>query len=221
MSEIAQAAPACPYCESHDLQPRGWRRPHVEGRTRTAIGINCNEDATRQRVQCRNCRKYFALPPLVRIEAKNGRPKVSRTVCACGSTDLRRAGWHEDGRQHVRCNVCEKEFALPLGIVAATPEKLDSIGRRIHFSAVAERDWRPDPVDEAVALIKLFESGECDCEEIRALIRVSESERRCLEFLADAGMLGAHNVRRMLQFREQVLEIFDGLAKEFPAAKER
>jgi hypothetical protein len=97
-------------------------------------------------------------------------------------------------------------------MLATKTRLLDSRGRRIHFSAVVEHEWRPDPVDEAVALVKLFESGECDVEEIRTLIRVSEGERRCLEFLADAGMLAAHNVRRMLEFRENVLEIFNGLA---------
>jgi hypothetical protein len=29
VSEIAQAAPACPHCLSRDLQPRGWHRPDV------------------------------------------------------------------------------------------------------------------------------------------------------------------------------------------------
>jgi hypothetical protein len=206
VAEIAQAAPACPYCESQDLQPRGWRRPNVEGRTRTAIGINCNEDAIRQRVQCRNFNKYFALPPLERIEAKPGRPKVSRSVCACGSLDLRPAGWTPDGRQMVRCNLCNKTFSLQPGmLVQGKPT------RYAHYRDVQEHEWRPDAAEEASALLKLFESGECAIEEIRELISVTEAEKSCLAFLASAGMLAESNVQYMIRFRDDVLQRFNNL----------
>jgi hypothetical protein len=201
----------CPHCAATDLRPCGYFRPDVGGRTRTAIGINDGEDATRQRVQCRNCKKYFMLPPLERIEARPGRPKVSRSVCDCGSSDLRRAGWHEDGRQHVRCNRCQKEFALPLGMLAATPEKLDSIGRRIHFSALAEHEFRlPDANEEASVLLAVAKS-EGDFEAMRQTIAYSESQKRCLQILCDSGMLASAYVTEVLSFRDRVLEKFNCL----------
>jgi hypothetical protein len=183
----------------------------VGGRCRTAIGINCDEDAVRQRVQCRACKRYFCLPPLETIEAKPGRPKVSRSVCECGSTDLQRCGWHFDGRQRARCNACHKEFNLPPGILAPG-KSTDTLGRRIHYSDGQEHEFQlPSAAEEAAALVQLFESGQCDIEEIRVLIRVTDDERRCLEFLACAGMLAATNVQKAMEFRDRVLEIFDGL----------
>jgi hypothetical protein len=126
-------------------------------------------------------------------------------ICDCGSVNLRPRGWRQfasDGRQQAECRDCGKWFVLDAGVIVSGARNTD---HEHHFAL-------PDAAEEAAGLVRLFETGECDCEEIRALIRVSESEKRCLEFLADAGMLAAHNVQRMLQFREKVLEIFNRLA---------
>jgi hypothetical protein len=204
----------CPHCNGTDLRGRGYQRPNVNGRSRTAIGINCGEDAIRQRVQCQTCRRYFALAPLERIEARPGRPKVSRSACDCGATDFRPAGWFEDGRQSVRCNQCGKEFALQPGRVVMGKET-DSLGRKIEYSC--EHEWElPSAADEAAALLRLFESGLfCDADEIRNLIRVTDSQARCMEFLEAQGMLASGSAARVIEFRSQVLLQFEKLVFKF------
>lgn len=128
MMSDCDTTPACPRCRSLDLRPTGWQRPNIAGRTRVAIPEN--EDAPKQRVQCRACRSYFTLLVGQQIPAHPGRPKVSRSACDCGSVDLRRAGWGPDGRQMVRCNVCQKGFALPAGMLVPI-RPADRLGRRI------------------------------------------------------------------------------------------
>jgi len=68
-----------------------------------------------------------------------------------------------------------------------------------------------DPAEEAAALIRLLENGQCDADEIRELIAISESERQCLQFLADQGMLASVNVEATVKFRDRVLEKFNNL----------
>lgn len=209
LDEIISEVPVCKHCASTSLRNNG---SYTSRRW----------DEKRQAYICRDCHGTGYLPlgqwlerdPMCSPHGRSG-PRKSRptAVCDCGSVNLRPKGWraHGGGRQQAECADCGKRFVLDVGLIVAGARNTD---HEQHFAL-------PSAAEEAAALVKLFESGDCDCEEIRALIRVSESERRCLEFLADAGMLGAHNVRRMLQFREQVLEIFEGLAKEFPAVKDR
>jgi hypothetical protein len=102
------------------------------------------------------------------------------------------------GKRRWHCVDCDRSFIAD-DIAAVDRRKL------AHFDADG------DPAEEAAALVKLFESGECDVEEIRELIRVSESERRCLEFLASAGMLASANVEAMVKFRADVLQQFNNL----------
>jgi hypothetical protein len=106
------------------------------------------------------------------------------------------------GRQLAECMTCKKRIVLDPGVEIPGGRNSD---REQHFAL-------PSAAEEAAGLIRLFETGQCDVEEIRELIRVSEGERKCLEFLAERGMLAAHNVSKMLEFRARVLELFDGLA---------
>jgi hypothetical protein len=108
------------------------------------------------------------------------------------------------GRQLAECIDCGKRIVLDPGVEIPGGRNSD---REQHFAL-------PSAAEEATALVKLFETGQCDVAEIRALISVSESERRCLEVLSDNGMLASTNVRKMLEFREKVLELFNGLAAQ-------
>jgi transposase-like protein len=201
--------PICRHCGSRELRSRGWIRPDVEGRSRTAIGINCNEDAVRQRVRCHDCRKSFLLPVGVSIPAFPGQPKKSRDKCDCGSADLRPAGWMEDGRQSVRCNVCNKEFALLSGMFVAG-KQTDKLGRPMQYQTEFEPDF-PDAAEEASALLKLIHNGKSSIGEIRRLIGYSAEEKKCLEFLAANGMVAQSHVERILSFRDRVLATFSAL----------
>jgi hypothetical protein len=198
--EIVSEIPVCKHCSSQSLRNNG-----------SYTSRRWNE--TRQAYICRDCHGTGYLPlgvwlardEMVSPHGRSG-PRKSRPVaiCDCGSENLRPRGWraHGGGRQQAQCLDCGLRFVLDAGVILPIPAR--NTDHEVHFAL-------PSAAEEAAGLIRLFESGQCDIEEIRVLIRVSESERRCLEFLADAGMLAAHNVRRMLQFRENVLEIFNGL----------
>jgi hypothetical protein len=149
------------------------------------------------------------------IPGRPGRPKISRHVCDCGSADLRRAGWHFDGRQHVRCNKCGKEFALFPGTLA--PAKLrDTLGRPIHHKAAAERDWwLPDPVEEASACFVAARFENCDFASMRRLINVTDVERSQLYFLISKGVLWKEQVEKTLEFRAAVLRAYDKLVASY------
>jgi hypothetical protein len=112
----------------------------------------------------------------------------------------------------VRCNLCNRNFPLIPGKIVEG-KQTDRIGRRMAPVTTDHEFQLPSAAEEAAALVRLFESGNSDLEEIRDLIRVTDSERRCLEFLEEQGMLAAGNVARIIGFRERVLEEFNALVQ--------
>jgi hypothetical protein len=206
------SAPACPRCHSPGLRARGWQLPkgwRTELRT-------LYERARKQRVYCAACGRYSHLPPGRTIPAQEGRPKVSRRVCECGSTDLRPAGWSPDGRQKAECNCCGSEFNLPLGMLISG-KPTDTLGRPIRYTN--GHSWKlPDPAAEAQAMLHwcLRTYGPyapTRLAKLRTEIAVSREDRALLEAFARTGYLDASEVRRAIAFREKVLEEFDRLVE--------
>jgi hypothetical protein len=206
--------PACPFCGGKDLRNAGYNRPKADAQFRVNDHHNEGEDAVRQRAQCRTCRRYFVLPPLVRLPS--GYKKKIRTACDCGSTDLRRRGWYFDGRQHVTCNHCGKQFALSGDVVPVRTAR-DRLGRRNPNRArVQPQEWVwqwPDPQEEAAALLALaMQNG--DFEETRELITVSEMERQVLGLFVAIGIYRSSFVESALKFRSEVLLAFEQLREQ-------
>jgi len=196
--EIVLETPVCKRCSPEDLQANG-----------SYTSRRWNEK--RQAVICRSCGRSCYLPlgiwlPRDELASPHGRsrPRKSRpsAVCDCGIVNLKPRGWraHGGGRQLAECADCGKRIVLDPGVIVPGARNTEQ-----QFAL-------PDAAEEGEALVKLFESGQCDVAEIRELIAVSESEKRCLEFLSSAGMLASSNVHKMLEFREKVLELFNDLA---------
>jgi len=117
----------------------------------------------------------------------------------CGGHRIQRRDKQPNGKRRWSCVDCNRRFIADDSAAFVDHRKVE------HFDP-------DDSVDEeAKALFKLYENDECDADEIRELIRVSEGERHCLEFLAQAGMLASANVEAMLSFRDRVLGKFNNL----------
>lgn len=77
--------------------------------------------------------------------------------------------------------------------------------RRVaHFDA-------DDADEEAWSLFHSAKHVGANFQEMRETIGYTEAQRRCLQFLADQGLLASANVEAILKFRDRVLEKFNGL----------
>jgi len=168
-------------------------------------------DERRQQVICRTCGRGSYLPLGMRLRRKPARAPAEQFILAddarplcpfCSGTDIQRKGILHCGTQRWFCTKCRRRF------VSRRYRRATLDRRKIsHF----DTPETPDAAEEASALLRLFENGECGIDEIRELIRVSESEKRCLQFLADQGMLASTNIEYMIKFRNDVLEKFNSL----------
>jgi ribosomal protein L37AE/L43A len=179
---LALDRPDCPDCGSRDV----WR--HDE-----------------RRWSCRWCQRWFVTVRKIRADNTSGVKHVSR----------RRGKWvariNLDGKRvHLGTfnspELAGRAYDEAAGSLTSSPATRSSV-------LVEEKatDILPSPAEEAAALIRLYENGECDIAEIREVISVSQSQRRCLEALADMGMLARTNIEAMVRFRDRVMERFNSL----------
>lgn len=199
----------CKNCKRSCYLPHGQvlKRKPPPGRILTLDRPTCPSCGSRdvwrhdaRRWSCRWCRRWFVTARKVRSDNTSGFNNVAR---------------HRD-KWVARLPIAEKRFYLGSFNSPKLAAHANDEAARLYVDSPPQATspilpLDDDPAEEAAALIKLFENGECKIAEIRELIAVTPGERRCLEFLMARGMLAATNVEPMLRFRDDVLRIFDGL----------
>jgi hypothetical protein len=156
-----------------------------------------------RRWSCRWCRHWFVSEPKLRSDNTSGHSGISAF----------------EGKWLVRIQIPGKRLTvgeyetLELAEQALAAAKLQFAEPAAPVVPNCSEDaHKPDDAaEEAAALVKLVEQGDCNPREIRELIGYSDAERRCLEFLASQGMLASAQVTAVLSFRDRVMEQFNHL----------
>ncbi len=187
----------CPQCHSQNLRPAGWFTSR-------------RYEERHQDVQCRECGRYSRLDVGVVLPKKEFSsparivPDVliandPRPSCPhCGGHRIQRRDRQRTGRRRWYCADCDRRFVADESAAFLDHRKAQ------HF----EED---DPQEEAEELFRSAKRVGANFQEMRETIGYTEAQRRCLQFLADQGLLASGNVEAMLSFRDRVLEKFNNL----------
>ncbi len=202
------SAPACKHCASQNLMREGFYKSKIleeQGERRQIVRCgDCNRFTylaagvvlpVKHQASGERLRRQIAVRTAVYEETKDVadvRPSCPR----CGGDKIQRHRKMKDGKRCWECNDCHRSF-----VAEDSPALVDH--RRIsHFEEVT-------PEQEAKFLYHYAKRTD-SIERVREDIGYTESEKRCLQFLCDAGML-ASGYEAMLRFRDDVLQKFNNL----------
>jgi hypothetical protein len=190
--DIAEV-PTCKHCGSANLRPNGSY-------------LSVRWDERRDAVVCRDCHRSCYLPLGQHLSRKPERAPEQfviaddrRPACPyCQGVRVTRRGVLPCGTQRWYCAACKRRFV-------SAAHRRATVDRR--FAS----HWEPDNPDEEARALFAMAKQTGAFEDMREVIGYTESEKRCLEFLASAGMLADTNLEAMLKFRDDVLHKFDSL----------
>jgi hypothetical protein len=217
---VPPAVAECKHCQSQNLIREGWYRSKLleeQGQRRQIVRCgSCNRFTylavgavlpTKHQASGERLRRQIATRTVIYEQTKDVtdiRPNCPR----CGGSKIQRHRKMKDGKRCWECVDCRRSF-----VAEDSPALVDH--RRIsHFEEIS--------AEEEARFFYHYALRTGTIEDLRRDIGYSESEKKCLEFLAANGMLANTNIAPMLKFRDDVLQKFNSLVDaELAVAAER